>query len=79
MPNISISIPEKMREWIDKQVKDGRYTSTSDYLRDLIRSDQRTWDRLDKLILEGINSGPSAPLDMEAIKSEARKRLKSQQ
>lgn len=78
MPNLSISIPEQMRNWIDNQIKQGRYTSTSDYMRDLIRNDQRSRERLDHLLLDGINSGPSAPLDMKAIKAKARKRLESQ-
>lgn len=80
MPNVSISIPEQMRNWIDSQIKQGRYTSTSDYMRDLIRNDQRSREQLDQLLLNGINSGPSAPLDMETIKAnkaKARKRLES--
>lgn len=41
MATLNISLPEQLRLWINEQVSAGRYSSASDYLRDLIRTDQR--------------------------------------
>jgi len=62
MGTLNISIPDNMREWINTQIQSGKYTSASDYLRDLVRSDQKVKNNLDELLLEGINSGdPISP------------------
>ena len=37
---MNISLPDKMREWIDQQVATGRYANASDLMRDLIRDAQ---------------------------------------
>jgi antitoxin ParD1/3/4 len=58
MPNISASIPDQLKGWVDLQIETGKYASTSDYLRDLIRNDQKQAEQIDALLLEGINSGP---------------------
>ena len=38
--SLNISLPEPLREWIEAQIKRGRYGNASEYLRDLIRRDQ---------------------------------------
>jgi len=64
MATLNISIPENMKEWISTQIKSGKYTSASDYMRELVRSDQRTKEELDELLLGGLNSGePIVPDD----------------
>ena len=40
MATMNISLPDKMREWIDQQVATGRYANASDLMRDLIRDAQ---------------------------------------
>jgi antitoxin ParD1/3/4 len=59
MTTINISLPDAMREWIADQLKGGAYGNASEYIRDLIRSDQkrRAEERLEELLLEGLNSG----------------------
>ena len=37
---MNISLPDKMREWIDQQVATGRFSNASDLVRDLIRDAQ---------------------------------------
>ena len=56
---MSFALPESMREYIDDRVRTGNYGNTSEYLRDLIRRDQRTEaaQRLRELIAEGLASG----------------------
>lgn len=40
MAQMNISIPERLKKWAEQRVADGRYASTSDYVRDLIRRDE---------------------------------------
>jgi antitoxin ParD1/3/4 len=62
MATMNISLPDKMKEWVEDQVATGRYANSSDLIRDLIREDQdrvRGLDELRALIDEGIASGVS--------------------
>ncbi len=62
MSNKSISLPGVMSDWVDMQVKSGRYNNASEYVRDLIRRDQENLDRRNVLIralVEGEESGVS--------------------
>ena len=56
---MSFALPENMREYIDARVSDGSYGNTSEYLRELIRRDQREQaaQRLRDLIADGLASG----------------------
>ena len=40
MPNVQISVPDLMKDWIDGQTRTGRYEDAGDYIRDLVRRDQ---------------------------------------
>lgn len=76
MATMNISLPEPMREWVQNQIEGGKYASSSDYVRDLIRKDQEHRDKLAALqaaMTEGIESGEPTPLDMNAIIREAQK------
>ena len=59
MATLNISMPKAMREWIDSQIKAGEYANASDYIRDLIRHDQRQRDQLRLALIEGEKSGIS--------------------
>jgi antitoxin ParD1/3/4 len=37
---MNVSLPDVMKQYIESQVKTGKYSNTSDYVRDLIRRDQ---------------------------------------
>jgi antitoxin ParD1/3/4 len=39
MAQMNISLPDKLKAWADARVAEGRYSSTSDYIRDLMRRD----------------------------------------
>ena len=41
MAQMNISIPKKLKAWVESRVADGDYASSSDYLRVLVRQDQR--------------------------------------
>ena len=76
MATLNISIPENMKEWIKNQTENGKYTSASDYLRDLVRADQRTKEELDNMLLKGLESGTAIEVDI-AYWKDKKKRLKS--
>ena len=62
MAQMNISIPEKLKGWAEQRVAEGRYSSMSDYVRDLMRRDQDAADarqRLQAAIDEGRASPPS--------------------
>jgi antitoxin ParD1/3/4 len=60
MATLNVSLPDAMREWIDEQVASGEYANASDYVRDLIRHDQRQREALRLALIEGEQSGTSA-------------------
>jgi antitoxin ParD1/3/4 len=70
---ISLAIPERVVEYIDARVATGGYGNRSEYIRDLVRIDQReqTKQRLRGLIEEGLASGPAMPMadwtEMDAL------------
>jgi antitoxin ParD1/3/4 len=60
MATINISLPDAMKSWAEQQTESGRYSNTSDYVRDLIRKDQdrrHKIDQLQSLVSAGIASG----------------------
>jgi antitoxin ParD1/3/4 len=59
---MNISIPERLKSWVESRVEEGRYSSSSDYVRDLVRRDQEREEkmlRLKQAIEEGLASGAS--------------------
>ncbi len=40
MAQLNVSIPSALKAWIDHRVAEGRYSSASDFVRDLVRRDQ---------------------------------------
>lgn len=76
MATMNVSLPDQMKEWVEEQVKTGRYGNSSDYVRDLVRKDQEraeAVEEFDRLIQEGLNSGISE-LTTEEIFAQARQR-----
>jgi len=81
METMNISLPERMKAFIDSQIAEGRYSSVSEYVRDLIRNDERrkAEEQLETLLLEGLRGKRSelTRQDFEDIRREALARLKS--
>ena len=75
MATMNISVPNPMKDWVQTQIEEGKYASSSDYVRDLIRKDQNQQDKflaLQAAITLGIESGSAGELSIEAIKQKAR-------
>jgi antitoxin ParD1/3/4 len=79
MQSMNISLPEPLKQFVDGQIASGRYSSASEYIRELIREDEkrRAEERLESLLLDGLK-GEEAELtreDWSAIRKEARARV----
>lgn len=62
MATMNISLPDELKQFIDAQVSEHGYGSSSEYLRELIRK-QRDVEKLRGMLLEGFNSGPGQVAD----------------
>ncbi|WP_027165921.1 type II toxin-antitoxin system ParD family antitoxin [Mesorhizobium sp. WSM3224] len=76
MNTINISLPDGLKHFVDRQVTERGYGTSSEYVRELIRHDQ---DRhlLRGLLLEGASSAPGTPVDDDyfaALRNRARRR-----
>jgi antitoxin ParD1/3/4 len=62
MSTMKISLPDSLKDFIDEQVEQRGYGTSSEYVRELIRKDQ---DRLQLrgLLLAGAASAPTKPVD----------------
>ena len=81
MTSMNISLPEELKEYVEKQTHSG-YSTPSEYVRELIREDQkrRAKERLDTLLLQGLDSGESIPANAEfwtELKREAIAKLRA--
>jgi len=65
MTSMNISLSGDMKDFVDARVKEGGYSTSSEYVRELIRRDRIRKDEqhLASLILEGLESGPSVSVD----------------
>lgn len=55
MTTMNISLPESLKSFIDSQVSEGDYGSSSEYMRELLRK-EKDRVRLRELLLEGAAS-----------------------
>jgi len=79
MTSMNVSLPQELKEYVEEQTKAG-YSTPSEYVRELIRGDQkrRAKERLDMLLLEGLDSGeplPASPAFWDELKREALAKL----
>ena len=67
METMNIALPESMKHFVQERVTEGGYSSVSEYMRELIRADQKrkVEERIDTLLLEGLDSGQPIPVTAE--------------
>ena len=78
MSTMNISLPDALKAFVDEQVSQRGFGTSSEYVRELIRKDQ---DRLQLrgLLLAGAASAPAAPADgayFERLRGRVRKGAK---
>ena len=75
MQSMNISLPDPLKQFVDGEVAKGRYSSASEYVRELIRADekQKAGERLEALLLEGLSGEETAltPSAWQAIRADA--------
>ena len=78
MAQLNISVPDGLKDWADQRVAEGRYSSTSDLVRDIMRRVQDEEAELAALQMaidqgraSGIDPRPVAEI-FESIKRENR-------
>ena len=62
MATMNVSLPDKMKQWVEEQVQTGRYGNASDYVRDLVRRDQERAEAradLQQMVDDALASGIS--------------------
>jgi len=56
MQTMNISLPDPMKQYVEEQVTVGDYSSASEYMRELVRADQKrnTKEQLEQTLLESL-------------------------
>lgn len=74
-------LPDPLKEFVDGQIAQGRYSSASEYVRELIRADEKrkAEEQLETKLLEGLNSAEAelTTADWTAIRQEALARIQA--
>ena len=65
--SIHVSVPSPMKEYVDSRVASGEFGTVSDYVRALIRAEQkeRARETLEARLLEALDSGPATEMTAE--------------
>ncbi len=66
MAQMNISVPDQLKSWAEARVAEGRYSSTSDFMRDLIRRDQDDEERRRRLMAD-IEEGLASPISDQTM------------
>jgi len=81
MESMNISLPDLLKQFVDSQISTGRYSSASEYVRELIRNDEKrkAEEQLEAKLLQGLSSAETAltPADWTAIRKEALEKVKA--
>ncbi len=82
---MNVSIPDEMKAFVEEQAAKSGFGTVSEFMRFLIRGVQERQaerERVDALLLAGLDSGPATPLtpvDWESIRQEVHKRHAARQ
>lgn len=79
MSTMNISLPDTLKSFVDEQVSQRGYGTSSEYVRELIRKDQERL-QLRGLLLAAAASNPAAPADasyFEGLRDRVRKTTKT--
>ena len=68
MSTMNISLPQTLKEFVDHQVDERGFGTSSEYVRELIRKDQDR-EQLRGLLLAGAQSGVAASADVTYFES----------
>ena len=82
MQTMNISLPDPMKQYVEDQVSAGGYSSASEYVRELLRIDQKRKNRdgLEQTLLAALNEGEAVEATPEwwaTLRQEMMKRAKA--
>lgn len=74
---MNISLPDTMKSFIDERLTKDGYGTVSEYVRELIRADQKRREeaRLEDLLLQRLQGDSDLELDIQEVRAELAKRL----
>ena len=77
MTSLNVSLPQALKDYVEEQVQQGGYSTPSEYVRALLREDQKRCAeaKLEALLLEGIHSGEPIEVNKEFWKKRRQKLL----
>jgi antitoxin ParD1/3/4 len=78
MQTMNISLPDPMKQYVEEQVSAGAYSSASEYVRELVRADQKRHakEQLERILMSAINSGDPIDFTPELVEG-IRQRLRA--
>ena len=84
MQTMNISLPDPMKQYVEEQVTVGDYSSASEYMRELVRADQKrnAKEQLEQTLLESLLEGDpqeATPEFWSTLRSELGKRTRGAQ
>ena len=81
MQSMNISLPDPLKQFVGGQVSQGRYSSASEYVRELIRADEKrkAEEQLEAKLLEGLSTAETelTPTDWRLIRADAMARVQA--
>ncbi|MFL5244505.1 MAG: type II toxin-antitoxin system ParD family antitoxin [Gemmataceae bacterium] len=80
--SITISLPERLKQFVDSQIALGRTPSLSEFIESLLNQEEKRQarERVEDLLQEGLDSGPGTPMtagDWDKLRQRVRDRLAS--
>ena len=77
MASLNISLPQSLKDFVETQVADSGFSTPSEYVRALLRNDQkqRAEERLEALLLAGLDSGKPLEITPEYWEAKRKKLL----
>jgi antitoxin ParD1/3/4 len=77
---MEIELPESMKRFVEEQVSAGEYDSVSEYIRELIRADQKRHAKaqLEQVLRSAVSSGDPAEVTAEMVE-QVRLRLRGRE
>jgi len=84
METIVISLPDSQRVYVEEQIRLGGYNNASEYFSFLVERERQARQRLETMLIEGIESGPAEPMRAEdwkeirrAVRERTQEKVKS--
>ncbi len=76
MQTMHITLPDQMKQFVEEQVAAGSYSSISEYVRDLVRAEQKRQAKaqLEQTLLEALSDGEAIELTEDML-TDARQRI----